>query len=209
MALWAHLGRKWTWSRLRQPTHLLFTLILGFSLLSSVHAQYFVVNQPSASTSWANGSPYPFSWTKGLLDGIDTFDVELTRLHEDGLILVAQNVPTTYNTINILLQDVPAGDDYFLVCLNSTHSVIYSVSSRFTITNSSSTQNPSPNPSVPTVTVSGAPNPLKQFAATLGPAANAGSSLVFPKQTSPNTRALGFGAIIALCAAFLGGALTL
>ena len=50
----------------------------------------FIVNQPAASASWANGSPYPFSWTKGLLDGIDTFDIELTRLSEDGLILVAQ-----------------------------------------------------------------------------------------------------------------------
>lgn len=113
------------------------------------------------------------------------------------------------NSLNILLQDVPADDDYFLVCLNSTTSLIYSVSSRFTITNSSTQSNPSPNPSVPTVTVSGAPNPLKQFAATLGPAANAGSSLTFSKQTPQNTRALGFGAIIALCAVFLGGALTL
>lgn len=51
----------------------------------------FIINQPSASTSWANGSPYPISWTKGLLDGIGTFDIELTRLHEDGLIFVAHN----------------------------------------------------------------------------------------------------------------------
>ncbi|KAN0090747.1 hypothetical protein V8E55_004313 [Tylopilus felleus] len=195
----ASSGRKWT----SQPTFPLLTLTFLCALLSSVHAQYFIVNQPSASTSWANGSPYPFSWTKGLLDGIDTFDVELTRLHEDGLIYVAQNVPTTYSSLNILLQDVPAGDDYFLLCLNSTHGVVYSVSSRFTITNSSTPSNPNPNPSVPTVTVSGPPNPLKQFAATLGPSANGGSSL------SENSRALGFGVIISLCAAFLGGAMTL
>lgn len=112
-------------------------------------------------------------------------------------------VPTTYSSLNILLQDVPAGDDYFLLCLNSTHGVVYSVSSRFTITNSSTPSNPNPNPSVPTVTVSGPPNPLKQFAATLGPSANGGSSL------SENSRALGFGVIISLCAAFLGGAMTL
>jgi len=208
-SLESNSARKWTWSRLRQPAHSLFTLALVFSLLSSVHAQYFIVNQPAASASWANGSPYPFAWTKGLLDGIDTFDIELTRLSEDGLILVAQTVPATYNTLNIILQDVPEGDDYFLVCLNSTHSLIYAISSRFTITNSSSVSNPSPNPSVPTVTVSGAPNPLNQFATTLGPIANSGGSLVHAERFPPNTRALGFGGVVALCAVFLGGAMTL
>ncbi|KAI9572309.1 hypothetical protein HD554DRAFT_2068872 [Boletus coccyginus] len=209
MAPWEPDFHKWTWSRLRQPIHPLLTLTLVFSLLSSVHAQYFVVNQPSTSTSWANGSPYPFSWTKGLLDGINSFDVELTRLSADGLIFVAKNVPATYNTLNILLQDVPAGDDYFLLCVNSTHGLVYSVSSRFAITNSSSPSNPSPSPSVPTVTVSGSPDPLKHFATTLGPASNAGISLIFPGPNSPNTRALGFGGILVLCAAFLGGAMTL
>ncbi|KAH0827376.1 hypothetical protein J3R83DRAFT_4027 [Lanmaoa asiatica] len=119
-------------------------------------------------------------------------------------------VPTTYNTLNILLQDVPAGDDYFLLCVDSIHSVVYATSSRFTVTNSSSAQsNPSPDASVPTVTVSGAPNALKQFAATLGPAANGGGSLIHGEWSSHNTRALTLGGILALCAAFLGGAMTL
>ena len=65
----------------------------------------FIVNQPSASTSWANGSPYPFTWTKGLLDGIDNFDVELTRIGQDGLIYVAQN--GTPSSPNPFALDVP------------------------------------------------------------------------------------------------------
>ncbi|KAG6378314.1 hypothetical protein JVT61DRAFT_14035 [Boletus reticuloceps] len=188
----------------------------------------FVVDQPSGSASWANGSPYPFKWTKGLLDGVNAFDVELSRLQEDGLILLAKDgkptpyptrrpschrqidshdppVPATYTTLNILLQDVPAGDDYFIVCFNSSNSIIYSVSSRFTIATSSSGQsNPKPDPSVPTVTASGPPNPLNGFASTLGPSANSGNSL-----TSPNTRVLGLGGIVVLSAALLGGVMTL
>lgn len=49
----------------------------------------FVVNQPGSSTTWINGSPYPVSWTMGLLDGIGTFDVEITRLSRGGVYLVA------------------------------------------------------------------------------------------------------------------------
>jgi len=200
MAPWQSSWRKRTWSK---RSFLILTFV--FSLLSSVHAQYFVVDQPSGSTSWANGSPYPLKWTKGLLDGINAFDVELTRLQEDGLILLAKDVPATYPALNILLQDVPAGDDYFIVCFNSSNSIIYAVSSRFTITASSSGQsNPKPDPSVPTVTASGPPNPLNGFASTLGPSANSGKSL-----TSPNTKVLGLGGIVALSAAFLGGAMTL
>ncbi|KAG9316212.1 hypothetical protein JVU11DRAFT_2239 [Chiua virens] len=196
-------GHKWNWHSRYTPS--LLALALVFSLLSSVHATYFVVNQPGSSTQWANGSPFPISWSKGLLDGINTFDVEMTRASEQGLYRIAQDVPTTYNTLNILLQDVPAGDDYFLVCLNSTHGVVYAVSSRFSITNSSGT-NPSPDPSAPTATISGTPNPLQTFAATLGAAANGAGSLIFD---SSNTRVLGFGGILALGSAFLGGFMTL
>ncbi|KIJ67998.1 hypothetical protein HYDPIDRAFT_173709 [Hydnomerulius pinastri MD-312] len=194
--------------RTRINTNLTLFSVLLLSLLASVHAQYFIINQPSASSSWANGSPYPVSWTKGLLDGIDTFDVELTRLHEDGLYLVAKDVPSTFKTLNVLLQDVPVGDDYFLLCLNSTHGVTYSVSSRFSVTNSSSGHsNPSPDASAPTVTISGIPDPLKLFAATLGPAANDAKGLVLGLRNQLGAGMWG-GAVV-ICATLLGGVLTL
>ncbi|KIJ19167.1 hypothetical protein PAXINDRAFT_166998 [Paxillus involutus ATCC 200175] len=202
MTLSGSPGRTWhCWS----GNNLMLTSTLLLSLLTLVHAQYFVVNQPGASSFWATDSPYPVTWTKGLLDGIDTFDVELIRLFEDGLYLVAMDVPSTSKTLNVLLQDVPAGDDYFLLCLNSTHGITYSVSSRFSVTNSSSGHsNPSPDASAPTVTVSGAPNPLKQFAATLGPSNGAGG-LIFGGLSGAGT----WGSVVVVGATLFGGALTL
>jgi len=81
------------------------------------------------------------------------------------------------NSLNVVLQDVPAGDDFFLICLNSTAGITYSVSSRFSVVDANSTgSNPSPA-SAPTVTVSGTPNPLTQFAQTFGPSANSAAHL--------------------------------
>ncbi|KIN93473.1 hypothetical protein M404DRAFT_509673 [Pisolithus tinctorius Marx 270] len=191
-------------NRASQPAFII--VLFGFlSYLASVHA-YFIINQPGASTSWAVGSPYPVTWTKGLQDGVDTFDVELMRLYEDGLYLVAKSgsaVPTTYSTLNILLQDVPAGDDYFLLCLNSTDGVTFGISSRFTVSNSSSSSNPSPDPSVPTVTVSGTPDPLKVFATTLGPASNGAHGLLYGNEPGI------WGVLVMMGAAVLSGVWTL
>lgn len=139
--------------------------------LISVDA-YFIVNQPGSSTSWKNGSPYPVSWTVGLQDGIDTFDIELTRLSRAGIYFVAKELPVTMSGLNVVLQDVPAGDDYFLICINSTAGITYSVSSRFSVVDANATgSNPSPA-SAPTVTVSGVPNSLSHFAQTFGPSIN-------------------------------------
>jgi len=52
---------------------------------------YFIINEPSAQREWVNGAPNLVSWSKGLLDGIDGFDVELARMSTDGLTLVARN----------------------------------------------------------------------------------------------------------------------
>lgn len=57
---------------------------------SRVCASDFIVNQPGSSTTWKNGSPYPVSWTMGLVDGIVTFDIEITRLSRGGVYFVAK-----------------------------------------------------------------------------------------------------------------------
>lgn len=156
---------------LRSWQSVAFILALLLSSLISVDA-YFVVNQPGSSTSWKNGSPYPVSWTMGLKDGFDTFDIEITRLSRGGIYFVAKELPVTMSSLNVVLQDVPAGDDYFLICINSTAGVTYSVSSRFSVVDANATgSNPSPA-SAPTVTVSGLPNPLSHFAQTFGPSTN-------------------------------------
>lgn len=73
-------------------------------------------------------------------------------------------------------------DDYFILLLDSGGGLMYSLSQRFAI---SSTASPATKPlasPVATVTVSGAPNPTMQFAATY--AASGASKLQSSKLTS-------------------------
>src|SRR4051794_33661376 len=106
-------------------------LVLAFFTLHS--AGYFVINEPNSKTQWVNNAANVVTWSKGLKDGIYGFDVELARMSQDGLRLVARNVPVTPNNINLFLSDVPEGDDYFLVFINSTHGIMHTTSDKFTI----------------------------------------------------------------------------
>ncbi|OJA10274.1 hypothetical protein AZE42_08685 [Rhizopogon vesiculosus] len=165
MLLSDHRKRSWR--------HVVLILTLLLSSFISVDA-YFIVNQPGSSTTWKNGSPYPVSWTLGLLDGIETFDIEITRLSGGGVYLVATELPNTMTSLNVVLQDVPAGNDYFLLCRDSAAGITYSVSSRFSVADANATgSNPSPA-SAPTATVSGTPNALSQYAQTFGAVATNG-----------------------------------
>ncbi|KAK7023811.1 hypothetical protein R3P38DRAFT_2954347 [Favolaschia claudopus] len=153
---------------------------LVLATLASTSSAYFMVTNPKLNDQWANGEARSISWTKGAKDGITSFDIEMSRLGADGLTFVAKNVPSadkSPKSINILLQDVPPGDDYFLLFINSTHGVMHGTSPRFTVLASGAQTNGSSgtNPSVPTVTVSGAPNPTQAFATTFALAANSAS----------------------------------
>ena len=53
-----------------------------------------MVTAPGKSDEWANGQTYPVTWVKGLLDGVNYLDLELTRMSVDGLILVARDGPS-------------------------------------------------------------------------------------------------------------------
>lgn len=149
---------------------------------------YFVVLEPRMGSEWQNDRTHLVRWTKGLLDGIDSFDVEILRLSVEGLYYVARDgaffsptscarvsnhtpVPTKGGALNLAIRDVPIGDDYFLVFLNSTHGLVHATSSRFSITpfsaeNESSSQQPDPDWRAATVTVSGVPNPTVGFLTT-------------------------------------------
>jgi hypothetical protein len=140
-------------------------------------ANYFVITSPAAQSQWQNNVANLITWEKGVLDDIYGFDVEMARMSTDGLTLVARNVPATQKRLNILLQDVPAGDDYFLIFINSTHGVMHATSSKFTVLASSATPSttpPSPAEGIPTVTISGSPNPTQQFATTFPAIASGG-----------------------------------
>jgi len=148
--------------------------ILSF-LAAQASAGYFLIDEPALKREWSNNAANLISWQKGVLDGINGFDVEMARMSTDGLMLVARNVPAKQGRLNIMLQDVPPGDDYFLIFINSTHGVMHATSNRFTILSPSATPSATPPqvaPNVPTVTISGGPNPTMPFATTFAAIAN-------------------------------------
>ncbi|KAL1758021.1 hypothetical protein FB107DRAFT_208149 [Schizophyllum commune] len=159
-------------TRLSLAPRAIVSLLFTFLALSTHVSAYFLVEEPKASTQWKNGEAAPVKWDKGVLDGVDAFDLEMARLSSDGLTYIAMNVDTTKNAnkvLNVLLENIPEGDDYFLVFLNSTHGLIHGTSDRFTVLakdSSSSANASSPDAAATTVTVTAAPNPTNEWATT-------------------------------------------
>jgi len=117
-------------------------------------------------------------WAASADQGIAGFDVELLRLSTDGILPIARTVPLTWSALNINLQGIPPGDDYFAVFLNYDSSIVYSVSPRFRIEDKA---NPANNAAKgPTVTVSGSPGPTKAFAQTFAPSMAQTNRLLLP-----------------------------
>lgn len=80
---------------------------------------------------------------------------------------ITQPVPALLGSFNLVLQDLPAADDYYLLFINSTHGVLYGNSYAFSIVDSSSNAStPKLDSTKPTVSVSGGPNPTAVFATT-------------------------------------------
>ncbi|KAF7311683.1 Galactose-1-phosphate uridylyltransferase [Mycena kentingensis (nom. inval.)] len=160
---------------------------------------YFVVNSPALHDVWVNGETHQVSWTKGARDGITSFDIEMSRLGSSGLTFVAKNVPSadsSQRSINILLQDVPPGDDYFLLFLNSTHGLMHATSQRFSVLaagSSGGNMSSATNPKAATVTVSGPPHPTQAFATTFAIAANAA------RRTEPALPVIGTSFVVLGC----------
>ena len=87
------------------------------------------------------------------------------------------STPGSTGSLNLFLQDVPTGDDYYLLFLNSTHGVMYGASQRFAISDTGNGTVPTPAAGAPTVTISGGPNPTVGFATTFPPSNNGVSAL--------------------------------
>ncbi|KAF8347170.1 hypothetical protein F5887DRAFT_957004 [Amanita rubescens] len=128
---------------------------------------YFSFSQPNPSTKWQNNGLNQISWTQGKLDGVNSFDIEFTRISVAGNWPVAKGVSHTQTSLNIMVENLPSGDDYFVLFLNTTGGIVYAVSPRFTVLapSNSSASTPKSNGS-PTITVSSTPNPTQQFATT-------------------------------------------
>ncbi|VDB83959.1 unnamed protein product [Peniophora sp. CBMAI 1063] len=177
------------------------TALWLITLASAAHA-YFHVSSPTKDMQWVNGKTYMTTWSKGVNDGVIMFDLELARLSVDGLILIAQNIDAKLGSLNIMLNDVPAGDDYYLLYVNSTHGVMHATSPKFSILASgsdSSSNGTTATGTSPTVTISGAPNPTAHFATTF-PAISA----ALPLLSAPH-----FAPLLAAATTVLVGAWTL
>lgn len=50
-----------------------------------------MVKEPQEGAQWFNSAVNVLSWEKGVWDGVTHFDVEMTRLSEDGITYIAYN----------------------------------------------------------------------------------------------------------------------
>lgn len=152
-----------------------------------------------------NGQANRVSWTKGVGDGIVMVDVEMSRLSQDGLIFVAQNVPAVPGSLNIFIQDLPAADDYYLLFLNSTIGTMYGTSPKFSV-GATANGTVSADSSAPTVSVSGAPNPTAVFATTFPALANGVAAPGWKAVEGTMPQILALLSVMTFC--LLGGAWT-
>ena len=134
------------------------------------------------------------------------------RLHKSLAILsrnepkfFLRTVPAAPGSVNIFLNGIPDGDDYYLLFLNSTHGIMYGSSQQFSISNSGNGSNPSPNPTAATITVSGTPNPTAAFATTFPPSSNGVSAPGWKLVEQSSTQILALTSVL-LCV--LAGAWT-
>ncbi|KAF9817403.1 hypothetical protein IEO21_03457 [Rhodonia placenta] len=180
------------------------SFLLAWYLIPFAKADYWAVNSPTTGVEWVNGQTNLLSWTKGLLDGIDEFDVEMQRLSVAGLTYIAHNVPASMSSLNVYLQDVPAADDYYVMFVNSTHGILYASSPSFAIANTSNGSTTTPASGVPTVTISGAPNPTDLFATTFAGSSSGGTGWRAVQDSSLQIMAV----LSAMAMCILGGVLT-
>ncbi|TEB22157.1 hypothetical protein FA13DRAFT_1521609 [Coprinellus micaceus] len=163
---------------------------------------YFLVTYPTRAAQWAQGTTHQLTWEKGLLDGVEGYDVELTRMSRDELVLVARNVPAKPPALNVYLDNLPAGDDYVFVFINSTHGVLQGTSARFEILGAgkgASSDQPTPTKvdNAFTASVTRGANPTAFFATT------------FPalpwNGAAPRPGIVGAGALLGVVMTVVGG----
>ncbi|KAK0190393.1 hypothetical protein F5146DRAFT_930846, partial [Armillaria mellea] len=153
---------------------------------------YFTIKEPQESTQWLNNAVNVLSWEKGIWDGLTFFDIEMVRLNTVGITHVAFN--GAYICVCIL--DVPTGDDYFMVFINSTHMVKHCLSDMFSVANAtdiSTSASVTPDSTVPTITISGAPNPTQVFITTF---ASRASSIVWGGQACGSIALMAIGVVV-------------
>ncbi|OCF31303.1 hypothetical protein I317_02207 [Kwoniella heveanensis CBS 569] len=158
-------------------------LLLPFlPLVLSISSIYWPVTHPSATYPWVLGQKNLVAWTTGGGTGIDSFDIQLHNFNSSimiGFIPIALRVPMERlptgkknygGEIEVDLNvQLPTGDGFFLIFMNTYHGEVYSKSPKFSIY--SSTPDNYTEPDLPTATVTATvttiPNPTQQWAITL------------------------------------------
>jgi len=191
----------------RRITTVLTLLVASIPLSIAQGPSYFYITKPAAGDQWTQGDPHATNWVHAV-DGIDIVDVELGRMGSSGLLFAAREVPTKWGSLNLLLGNVPPGDDYYFIFLNVTHGLVYSISERFTIlpasaSSANSSSEVGADPTKPTVTITAGPGPFQTFAQTFGPQAAGAVSILGGLADGKTTLAI----VSAVAASLVGGAL--
>lgn len=72
-------------------------------------------------------------------------------------------VPISLGSLNVNIQGLPIADDYYIIFLNTSVGITYSLSDKFAITSSSSAANGQSVSNKPTASVAGAPSPTETW----------------------------------------------
>jgi len=79
---------------------------------------------------------------------------------------VPSTVPVSLGSLNVHIRGLPTADDYYVLFMNTSTGTTYSISNKFTITNSSSAANGGGTSNTPTASIEGAPSPTETWALT-------------------------------------------
>ncbi|WVR06207.1 hypothetical protein IAU60_003237 [Kwoniella sp. DSM 27419] len=158
-------------------------LLLPFlPLVLSLSTIYWPVTHPSKDNPWILGQKNLCAWTTGGGTGIDSFDIQLHNFNKSvmiGFVPVALRVPMEKlssgsknygGEIEVDLNlNLPTGDGFFLLFMNTYHGQVYSKSPQFSIY--PSTPDNFTAPDLPTATITATvtrnPNPTQEWAITL------------------------------------------
>ncbi|KIR68479.1 hypothetical protein I312_100438 [Cryptococcus bacillisporus CA1280] len=149
---------------------------------ASVSTIYWPVSSPSPSNPWVLGEKNLLAWTTGSGTGVQSFDIQLHNANRSvmvGFLPIAlrvpmERLPTGYKNYGGELEidlgsEVPTGDGFYLLFMNTYHGEVYAKSKKFSIyasTPSNYTSADLPTATI-TATLLGAPNPTQQWAITL------------------------------------------
>ncbi|AAW43128.1 hypothetical protein CNBD4010 [Cryptococcus deneoformans B-3501A] len=149
---------------------------------AGVSTIYWPVSNPDPSNPWVIGEKNLLAWTTGSGTGVQSFDVQLHNSNRSvmvGFLPIAlrvpmERLPSGYKNYGGEMEvdlgsNIPTGDGFYLLFMNTYHGEVYAKSKKFSIyasTPANFTSADLPTATV-TATLSEAPNPTQQWAITL------------------------------------------